>query len=181
MHEGNKLSANWNRRSSVLPLDDDIFGNHPVTPVSTHAKSSAQGSPTALAEVPPRAAFNKSDPVELAKSIMAKMQQRQRIDPFIVAGSDAADEGEGKVQFDTDMLRELVRHVSQLKESLTGLLDGIPPVNSQEKLPNVVAKLTETSLDKLDIPPAKPSLEDGFRNGMDVVGMEFRPVVEITS
>lgn len=110
------------RRSSVLSPDDDIFGGgNNLTPLRNHHSFRTSPAPSPAS----RKTIDKNDPVEVAKGIMERMQQqhqnsggvRGQGDDSIVAGRTK------KVQFDTDMLRELVKHVGKLKRTLQGVVE----------------------------------------------------------
>lgn len=114
------------RRSSVLSPDDDIFGGsgNNLTPLRHHHSFRASPTPSPAS----RKTIDKNDPVEVAKGIMERMQQQHQHSGAVhhVRGQSDGTVAAGKtkkVQFDTDMLRELVKHVGKLKRTLQGVIE----------------------------------------------------------
>lgn len=111
------------RRSSVLSPDDDIFGGggNNLTPLRNHHVFRASPAPSPAS----RKTIDKNDPVEVAKGIMERMQQQHQNSGGVRGqGDDSIATGRTKkVQFDTDMLRELVKHVGVLKRTLQGVVE----------------------------------------------------------
>lgn len=109
------------RRSSVLAPDDDIFGGggNNLTPLRNHHSFRTSPAPSPAS----RKTIDKNDPVEVAKGIMERMQQQHQ-NSGRGQGDDTVTTGKTKkVQFDTDMLRELVKHVGKLKRTLQGVVE----------------------------------------------------------
>lgn len=111
------------RRSSVLSPDDDIFGGggNNLTPLRNHHVFRTSPAPSPAS----RKTIDKNDPVEVAKGIMERMQQQHQNSGGVRGqGDDSIASGRTKkVQFDTDMLRELVKHVGVLKRTLQGVVE----------------------------------------------------------
>lgn len=109
------------RRSSILLPDDDVFGGSGV-PSTPHLRRSFGHTPPNISPQS-RKTIDKNDPVEVAKGIMERMQHsgghhmRGQSDDAVITGKPK------KVQFDTDMLRELVKHVGKLKRTMQSIVD----------------------------------------------------------
>lgn len=99
------------RRRSVFSPDDDIFGtwdqaeeeaasNRPITPVNRVASPEFKSAST-------------------ARSVMDVMQPRQ---PRLSANHDEGEPSSGKVNFDTNSLKELVKRASDLRDGLSDLV-----------------------------------------------------------
>jgi len=164
-------------RHSVLLPDDDIFGgndgNLPSTPRGGRRLSPVSSSISPLS----RKIVDKNDPIEVAKSMMEKMQHRQRsVDNLRRGGYD------GKVHFDIDMLRNLVIQTGNLKQKLARSVEGFPP--SPEKGLRLKIRTVEPPADDkfdFDLSPIKSSLDEDMR-ALDRVnpnGLEFTPVIGV--
>ncbi|KAF8542110.1 hypothetical protein BDD12DRAFT_426806 [Trichophaea hybrida] len=163
-------------RHSVLSPDDDIFGgndgNLPSTP-----RGGRRLSPVSSISPMSRKIVDKNDPIEVAKSMMEKMQHRQRsVDSLRRGGYD------GKVHFDTDMLRNLVVQTGILKQKLARSVEGYPP--SPEKGLRLKIRTMEPPADDkfdFDLSPIKSSLDEDMR-ALDRVnpnGLEYTPVIGV--
>ncbi|PWW77046.1 hypothetical protein C7212DRAFT_279013 [Tuber magnatum] len=184
------------RRSSILLPDDDVFGggNLPTTPSFPHLRHgfrspSASSSPSPLS----KKSIDKNDPVEVAKGIMERMQLQhwQKSDNPIGSGKSKGAWNGGKVQFDTDMLRELVVHVGGLKRDLAELVDCLDSP-SLKKHPHYITTSdvveSPTTLEAgeygLEVSPGMSSFDqEGCGSGLEKVrsnnGVDFRPIVGV--
>ncbi|CUS08699.1 unnamed protein product [Tuber aestivum] len=183
------------RRSSILLPDDDVFGggNLPTTPSFPHLRHgfrspSASSSPSPLS----KKSIDKNDPVEVAKGIMERMQLQhwQRSDSLIGSGKSKGAWNGGKVQFDTDMLRELVVHVGGLKRDLAELVDCLDSPSLKKHPHYLTSDVVEspTTLEAgeygLEIGPGmSPFDQEGCGSGLEKVrsnnGVDFRPIVGV--
>ena len=151
--------------SSRHPPEDDMFGsgegNLPSTP--------RNGRPDPLSR---KIVVDKNDPIEMAKSMMEKMQHRQRSADSL---NDSRRRNHGEqLHFDTDMLRNLVIQTEQLKQKLTRSVEGHPP--SPEKGLRLKLRTVESPPDdKLDLSPIRSSIDEDLR-GLDR-GLEYTPVI----
>ncbi|TGZ79703.1 hypothetical protein EX30DRAFT_349938 [Ascodesmis nigricans] len=108
------------RRSTALLPEDDIFAhfqeNGPPTPTIDECKQFQSAAPN-------RRSVDRNDPIEVAKSMMERMQKHraERMGGAIETGSS------GKTHFDTDMLKDLVAHVNHLKRELLRVLNTTSP------------------------------------------------------
>ncbi|KAG0133546.1 hypothetical protein HOY82DRAFT_577734 [Tuber indicum] len=185
------------RRSSILLPDDDVFGggNLPTTPSSFPHLMHGFRSPSASSSPSPlsKKSIDKNDPVEVAKGIMERMQLQhwQTSDHPIGSGKSKGTWNGGKVQFDTDMLRELVVHVGGLKRNLAELVDCLDSP-SLKKHPHCIATsdvvespaALEAGEYGLEISPGMgPFDQESYGNGLEKVrsnnGVDFRPIVGV--
>ncbi|KAK8097900.1 uncharacterized protein PG998_013386 [Apiospora kogelbergensis] len=97
------------RRRSVFSPDDDIFGNFPQSQDGT---SEPPRTPDARQTTLP------FSPSSVAKSLMESMQLRRR-EP--TDGSDD-DSPNGRLNFDTNSLKELVKRAGDLRDSLSDIV-----------------------------------------------------------
>lgn len=105
------------RRRSVFSPEDDIFGSWP------HADE--DGAPHQGPRTPePKQLSSSFDPSSVARSLMESMHLR-RVQP-----TDAEDEKEepGRLNFDTNSLKELVKRASDLRDTLSDLVRQADPV-----------------------------------------------------
>ena len=140
------------------PPEDDMpsEGNLPSTPRNGRPDPPAI-SPTLSRKI----VVDKNDPIEMAKSMMEKMQHRQRSADSL---NDSRRRNHGEqLHFDTDMLRNLVIQTEQLKQKLTRSVEGHPP----EKGLRLKLRTVETPPDdKLDLSPIRSSIDEDLR-GLD--------------
>ncbi|KAH8150960.1 uncharacterized protein LAJ45_05143 [Morchella importuna] len=146
-------SKGSHRRSSILLPDDDVFGGGGIGAPSTPLLRRSFGHTPPNISPQSRKTIDRNDPVEVAKGIMERMQQsgghhvRGQSDDAIVTGKPK------KVQFDTDMLRELVKHVGKLKRTMQSIVDD-------------ARDLVESPLDMEDGFECRGSFE-GFEEGWE--------------
>ncbi|KAH0565917.1 hypothetical protein GP486_000670 [Trichoglossum hirsutum] len=128
-------NAGRNRRKSVLPPDDDIFGG-------SNAGGTAQAIAQQNSNSPSRSndnAFSKSDRQDLsavARSLMETMHQRRTTsDPVLNVISANPQK---KVPFDTTTLRDLVAHVGTLTRTLADMVRNADDASpSPSRSPNL--------------------------------------------
>lgn len=186
-NNSNNAYTTASSRHPVPSLEDDIFGsgegNLPSTP-----RIGRRLSPDPPSISPPlsrKIVVDKNDPIEVAKSMMEKMQHRQRSADSLNGSwrhnhHHSQQQHEGKVHFDTDMLRNLVIQTAQLKQKLTRSVEGHPP--SPEKGLRLKVRTVETPPDDkldFDLSPIKSSIDEDLR-GLDRVnsnGLEYTPVI----
>jgi hypothetical protein len=160
-----------NRLSAVLLPDDDIFGgNHSATPPLTRIKQALRNTPTHSPSPSPQSkrGSDREDPIEVAKNMMEKMQTKQHSE-YVIASSRTNSNG-GKVQFDTNMLRELVAHVRALIRQLKSALEEAPsslPLHSLAITKYVDG--TDTVCHDLDL----SSVDDNFAAENEVMGSRY--------
>lgn len=181
----NSASIMSTRRSSVLLPDDDIFGgngnNLPSTPnisqfKQAHWPSSTQSSPSPQS----KKIIDRNDPIEVAKSMMEKMQQRHSSEHLVSSSRSTTRLSGEKVYFDTDMLKDLVIHVDHLKRDLTQAIEDIP--HNHDNILRVGATAIDPpkheTLD-FDLSSIRSSLDENIGNGVRTNRMDFRPVIGI--
>jgi len=184
------------RRSSILLPDDDVFGggNLPTTPSSFPHLRHGFRSPSASSSPSPlsKKSIDKNDPVEVAKGIMERMQLQhwQGSDHPIGSGKSKGAWNGGKVQFDTDMLRELVVHVGGLKRDLAELVDCLDSPSLKKHPHYITSDVVEspTALETgeygFEISPGVGSFDqESCGSGLEKVrsnnGVDFRPIVGV--
>jgi len=184
------------RRSSILSPDDDVFGggNLPTTPSSFPHLRHGFRSPSASSSPSPlsKKSIDKNDPVEVAKGIMERMQLQhwQGSDHPIGSGKSKGAWNGGKVQFDTDMLRELVVHVGGLKRDLAELVDCLDSPSLKKHPHYITSDVVEspTALETgeygLEISPGVGSFDQescgsGLEKARSNNGVDFRPIVGV--
>ncbi|KAA8897858.1 hypothetical protein FN846DRAFT_892920 [Sphaerosporella brunnea] len=176
--ENNSYTLSPRNSHSVLAPDDDIFGgNESNAPSTPKYRNSKRLSPAPSISSPiSRKTVDKNDPIEVAKSMMEKMQHRQRSE------ASRRNSGiKGKVHFDTDMLRDLVVQTKRLKQKLTRSVEGYPP--SPEKNNGLRLKLrNEAPTDdqfEFDLSPIKSSFDEHSLERVNSKGLEFTPVIGV--
>lgn len=102
------------RRRSVFSPDDDIFGNWPQSKDDAESPRTPRTPRTPIRKVD-NEAYN---PSSVARSLMESMQLRRR-QP---SDSDDDDESNGRLNFDTNSLKELVKRASDLRDALSDLI-----------------------------------------------------------
>ncbi|KAI5780559.1 hypothetical protein EDC01DRAFT_633414 [Geopyxis carbonaria] len=182
--DDNSASIKSTRRSSVLLPDDDTFGgcgtNLPATSSISQLKQAHRLSPGSSPSPPSKKFIDRNDPIEVAKSMMEKMQQRHSSEHLVSSGRSITGFSGGKVHFDTDMLKDLVIHVGHLKRDLTKALEDVS--HSQDKILRIGTKAIESPNNEkvdFDLSPIRSSLDENLGNRVRPNRIDFRPVVEI--
>lgn len=157
------------RRSVVLCPGDDIFGPQgPPTPTLAECQQASHTTSS-----PHRRIVDRNDPIEVAKSMMEKMQQH-RAEKM---GSQTDFEMSGKTHFDTDMLKDLVIHVNQLKRDLTRVISTTSPPGFLKMKPQPPDSEMEGRFNFSLTPRHSFDNRDALANGFDPLengAMEFR-------
>lgn len=158
-----KTSNAGHRHSVVLSPGDDIFGHHTYEPQSPTLNC----RPSAATFSQGRKVVDKNDPIEVAKNMMEKMQKHRASKLGQSTGMP-----DGKTPFDTDMLQDLVVHVSNLRRELTAIVDA---AKQTLKLKH---DLTEGPCEDpfdFEISPITGSFDDAFPRTVQSAPISFRP------
>lgn len=169
-------------RHSALSLEDDIFGSNENLSSTPKYRASRHLSPAPSTTSPvSRKTIDRNDPIEVAKSMMEKMQHRQRSDASRRNSTGLTPNG--KVHFDTDMLRDLVVQTGRLKQKLIRAVDGFPPSPERGGL-RLKLRTMETPTDEkfdFDLSPIKSTFDENL-GGLERVsskGMGFSPAIGV--
>ena len=117
-----------------------------------------------------------NDPIEVAKSMMEKMQKR-RSDHSLNRRHAAGGPPGGKVHFDSDMLKDLIAQTMRLKYKLNRAVDGYPPSSDKGGL-RLKIRAPDAPTDSdfdfgFDLSPIKGKMDE------PIGPLEYTPVIGV--